>query len=88
MARIVRRKGARLEVKHDLAISVIASAGRLEGKVLDKSESGFKILLPTESGLAEKQSVRIVVDRQRKLANIVRVEPTDEGDLVALRIKA
>lgn len=88
MARIVRRKGTRQTVKHNLPISVIASSGRLEGQVLDKSESGFKIMLPNDSGLAEKQTVRIVVERQRKVANVVRVEQTDEGDCVALRIKA
>ena len=88
VARIVRRKGTRQPVRHNLPISVIAASGRLEGKVLDKSQSGFKILLPADSGLKEKQSVRIVVERQRKVANVVRVESTDDGDLVGLSVKA
>ena len=85
MTRIRRRKGNRFEAV-STPIVVYAAEKRIEGILLDKSDSGVGILLPTASGLSEQQTVSVLVNRERKMAKVIRVEATDDGDQIGLRL--
>ena len=86
MAQVRRRKGNRQPVRVPTPIVVFVYEKRIEGNVVDTSPNGVGVLLPANTGLSEQQAVKILYQRQRKSAKVVRVEPTEEGDRVGLKI--
>ena len=86
MTRIRRRKGNRLSPAPETPIVVFAAEKRIEGHLIDSSESGVGVLLPSNSGISEQQSVRLLLQRERKLAKVIRVKKTEEGDQIVLKL--
>lgn len=65
---------------------VFAADKRIEGQILDSSESGVRVLLPSGSGLSEQQPVRLLLKKERKAGRIVRVLRAEDGDQVCLQL--
>ena len=84
MARIRNRKGNRQPCVADKTIAVMTPNGRIEGEVVDASETGLGLLLPAGSGVKSKQKIRVVYRRQMQMARVVRVEESPEGDRLGI----
>lgn len=85
MGRIRRRKGNRQPVVVDKKIVILVYDGRIEGEVLDATDHGLGIMVPTGTDLSAGQKIRILYRRQMQMAKIVRV--IEEGDGIRLGIK-
>lgn len=59
---------------------------RIEGYVLDESETGLGVALPPNCGLTVKQSVRLVYKRQQLMGKVARVEDSEEFDRVGIKL--
>lgn len=86
MSRVRRRKGNRTPARGNIPIVVYVYEQRLEGRVLDRSDHGIGVILPSDCGLIEQKTVRILYERRQQMAKVARVVPTDEGDQVGLRL--
>ena len=89
MPQIHRRKGKRNSAPPSTPIVVFVYGVRIEGQVCDTADGGLGILLPPETGLKEKQQVRILFKGERRMAIVTsaRTAPDGEGDLVGLKFR-
>gem|GEM_PF-4691718 len=88
MSKIRRRKGNRLPVVVDKEIVILIYGGRIDGEVLDATDHGLGIRVPTGSDLSLGQKIRILYRRQMQMAKVTRIEHETEGDRVGIRLNA
>ena len=88
MAKINRRRGARIPVVADSQIALYVGNRRIEGRLIDESDQGLGIVLPHDCGLRERQKVQIMFRRARRDAKVAYVRPTEDGDRVGLAVDA
>ncbi len=86
MARIRRRKGNRSTVKNSEVIALYMHSGRVEGRVVDTSDSGLGVFLAEDYQLRVGQTIKAMYQRIRRMAKVMRVESTDDGINVGLQL--
>ena len=86
MGRIRRRKGNRIPVAIETPIVICIYGGRIEGHVIDESDSGVGAIFPGGSGLKVGQIVRILLNRDRRMGKVGRIELRDGKDFVGIKL--
>lgn len=86
MPQIHRRKGKRNSVESSTPIVVFVYGLRIEGCVCDTSSSGLGVLLPANTGLEERQQVRVLYEGRRQMAVVVSVRAEPDGERVGLKL--
>ena len=88
MAQVRRRQGNRFPTKVSTPIVVFVLGKRIEGEVVDRSDKGLGVLLPANCGLEAQKSVRVLFEKRQQMAKVARVEPSENGDRVGLKLLA
>ena len=86
MAKIRRRKGNRQPVVADKEIVILVYGGRINGAILDATDHGLGIMVPSDTELEVGQKIRIVYRRQMQMAKVIRIEHEEEGVRVGIRL--
>ena len=88
MGRIRRRKGNRLPVVIDKDIVILIYGGRIEGEIMDATDHGLGIRVPSGTELSVGQKIRILYRRKMQMARVARIVREAEGDRIGIKLKA